>query len=481
MTTDNARLRERLQRREERARVRAEAHALRNARRARQRVSRIRQRALLAGEAARTRHAVDQSGEARALRLARTRTVALAALLPVLCAFGFWSAAGVQAGMVTLLSLEPDSAAAAAAWLVEPALIGVVAGVILIRARLRSVGGDLDERASRIEWGALSLSILLNCVGHWPNSLDATAFAALAGHALGPIGAAGTAYLISVVQDGISSADPWHLDGGSPAPSLVDVEEVEAGQERPESSSGEVDQEPFVWPVALPDGVRLLPLVAASETPLGEVDQEPFVWPVALPDGVRLLPLGEVPVTSPVNLTERAEEAPTGSTGAPSVNLTDDTEEPSPVNLTKSPVNAAQSVSETPSSDPRESKPRLRKRRTRSSRRSTSPVNRKTVEERARELDALIRSGALTEASSVNRVRLALSCSPENARRAIEWRREHLTGEPVEEVTGEPDAASPVNPPVESGDPVDDPTGEATEVVIDPNELTVEQVLTAAR
>ena len=450
MTTDNARLRERLQRREERARVRAEAHALRNARRARQRVSRIRQRALLAGAAARTRHAVDQSGAARALRLARPRTVALAALLPVLCAFGFWSAAGVQAGMVTLLSLEPDSAAAAAAWLVEPALIGVVAGVILIRARLRSVGGDLDERASRIEWGALSLSILLNCVGHWPNSLDATAFAALAGHALGPIGAAGTAYLISVVQDGISSADPWHLDGGSPAPSLADVEEVEAEPERPESSTGEVDQEPFVWPVALPDGVRLLPLVAAA-------------------------------VTSPVNLTERAEEAPTGSTGEPSVNLTDDTEEPSPVNLTESPVNAAQSGSEMPSGEPRESKSKLRKRRTRSARRSTSPVNRKTVEERARELDALIRSGELTEASSVNRVRLALSCSPENARRAIEWRREHLTGDPVEEVTGEPEAASPVNPPVESGDPVDDPTGEATEVVIDPNELTVEQVLTAAR
>src|SRR5690554_110098 len=311
MMANTARLRERLQRREARAQVRAEARARRRARRARQRIDRLRQQAMLAGAAARTRYEVLQTGEARALRLVRTRTAALAALLPVLLAFGAWSAAGVQAGMVALLGLEQGSVAAAAAWLVEPALIGVVAGVILIRARLRSVGGDLDERASRIEWGALSLSILLNCVGHWPNSLDATAFAALAGHALGPIGAAGTAYLISVVQDGISSADPWHLDGGSPAPSLVDVEAVEAGQERPESSSGEVDQEPFVWPVALPDGVRLLPLVAASETPLGEVDQEPFEWPVALPDGVRLLPLGEVPVTSPVNLTERAEEAPT--------------------------------------------------------------------------------------------------------------------------------------------------------------------------
>src|SRR5690554_5993605 len=354
--TDIARLRERLHRRESRAQVRAEARARRRARRARQRVDHLRQQALLAGTAARTRYEVLQTGEARALRLARTRTAALAALLPVLLAFGAWSAAGVQAGMVTLLGLQPGSVAAAAAWLVEPALIGVVAGVILIRARLRSVGGDLDERASRIEWGALSLSILLNCVGHWPNSLDATAFAALAGHALGPIGAAGTAYLISVVQDGISSADPWHLDDGSPAPSLVDVEEVEAEPERPESSTGEVDQEPFGWPVALPDGVRLLPLVAASETPLGEVDQELFGWPVALPDGVRLLPLvaasetplgevdqepfgwpvalpdgvrllplvaasetplGEALVTSPVNLTERAEEAPTGSTGEP--------------------------------------------------------------------------------------------------------------------------------------------------------------------
>src|SRR5690606_40210020 len=126
----------------------------------------------LAGAAARTRYEVLQTGEARALRLARTRTVALAALLPVLLAFGAWSAAGVQAGMVTLLSLEPGSVAAAAAWLVEPALIGVVATIILIRARLRSAGGDRDERATRIEWAALTLSILLNCVGHWPDSLD---------------------------------------------------------------------------------------------------------------------------------------------------------------------------------------------------------------------------------------------------------------------------------------------------------------------
>lgn len=421
--TDIARLRERLHHREARAQVRAEARARRRARRARQRVDQLRQQAMLAGAAARTRWEVLQTGEARALRLARTRTAALAALLPVLLAFGAWSAAGVQAGMVALLSLQPGSAAAAAAWLVEPALIGVVATVILIRARLRSVGGDLDERATRIEWAALSLSILLNAVGHWPASLDATAFAALVGHALGPVGAAGTAYLISVIQDGISSADPWRLGDGSPAPSLMDVEEVEPEPGR-SASTGEGNRTSFVWPVEPPSGACLLPIVAATEMPHGE---------------------------APVNLTDGAEST-------------------SPVNLTDS------------TSERRESKRDLRKRRTRPARRSTSPVNRKTVEDRARELDALIRSGELTESSSVNRVRIALRCSPENARRAIEWRREHLTGEvtgePAEHLTGDLGTPSPVSSPVGSGEPVGDQPGE---VAIGPHELPVEPVLTAAR
>lgn len=428
--TDTARLRERLQRREARAQVRAEARTRRRARRARQRVDRLRQQATLAGAAARTRYEVLQTGEARALRLARTRTAALAALLPVLCAFGAWSAAGVQAGMVALLSLQPGSAAAAAAWLVEPALIGVVATVILVRARLRSVGGDLDERATRVEWAALSLSIALNCVGHWPDRLDATAFAALIGHALGPIGAAGTAYLISVIQDGISSADPWHLDDGSPAPSLMGVEAAEAEPEQPTS---EGDRPQSTWPVEPPIGARLLPIVAAAE------------------------PHGEGPVTSPVNLTDSAQ-------ATSPVNLTGDVETASPVN----PIGAT--------SDPRESKRDLRKRRTRAPRRSTSPVRRKTVEDRARELDELIRSGELTETSSVNRVRLALRCSPENARRAIEWRHAHLIGEVTGEPIGEP-AERLTGEPI--GELVDDPTSEVVDVK--PHELTIEPALTVAR
>src|SRR5690606_27817884 len=270
------------------------------------------------------------------------------ALLPVLLAFGAWSAAGVQAGMVALLSLEPGSAAATAAWLVEPALIGVVATIILIRARLRSVGGDLDERATRVEWAALTLSIALNCAGHWPDDADATALAALVGHALGPVGAAGTAYLISVIQDGIASANPWLLDDGSPAPSLAGVEPVAA---EPEQSTSEVDRPQSTWPVEPPSGARLLPIVAATE------------------------PHSEAPVNltgeAPVNLTG---EAPVNLTGEPSVNLTGE----APVNLTGEP-----SVNLTgPTSEPRESKAKQRKRRPRRAHRSASPVARKTVEDR---------------------------------------------------------------------------------------------------
>lgn len=475
--TNIARLRERLHHREARAQVRAEARARRLARRARQRIDRLRQQAMLAGAAARTRHEVLQTGEARALRLARTRTVALAALLPVLLAFGAWSAAGVQAGMVTLLNLEPDSVAATAAWLVEPALIGVVATIILIRARLRSVGGDLDVRATRVEWAALSLSIGLNCVGHWPDSFGATAFAALVGHALGPVGAAGTAYLISVVQDGISSADPWHLGDGSPAPSLMGVEAAEVD---PEQSTGEVDRSQFTWPVELPSGARLLPIVATpephSEASVNLTENAQATSPVKLTDsesGPAVNLTGEAETTPPVSQPSPSPVNLTGEISEPAVNLTEGAELTSPVKFTEdagstSPV----SFTGTPS-EPRESKGHLRKRRTRPARRSTSPVKRKSVEDRARELDALIRSGELTETSSVNRVRLALRCSPENARRAIEWRRAHLTGEP--------EMPSPVNPPVDSDGLVDDPTSAAVDVVIDPHELAVEPALTTVR
>lgn len=228
-------LRARLEQREAMAAVKATYRKRRADRRARDRQDAIRRRATLAGEMARTRSEVDQSGEARTQRVTGTRTLALCLLLPVMVAFGAWSTAGVQAGMVSMLGLDPDSPAAAMAWAVEPALLGIVAGVILLRARLQSSGGDLDERASYVEFGALAISIVLNAAGHWPSEFSGAAVAALAGHALGPIGAAGAAYLIAVVQDGVRDADPWTLADGTRAPSLADSpggEPVEEDQER---------------------------------------------------------------------------------------------------------------------------------------------------------------------------------------------------------------------------------------------------------
>ncbi|WP_435107368.1 hypothetical protein [Nocardiopsis synnemataformans] len=215
-------IRQRLERQEAMAAVRSTYGRRRADRRARERQAAIRRRALLAGEVAAARAEVSGSGEARAEQVRTTRTLALCLLLPVMVAFGAWSTAGVQAGMVAMLGLAPDSPAAAMAWAVEPALLGTVAGIIVIRARLQSAGGDLDERATYVEVGALTISIGLNMAGHWPTELTGSAVAALAGHALGPIGAAGAAYMIAVVQDGVAAADPWKLADGTRAPSIRD-------------------------------------------------------------------------------------------------------------------------------------------------------------------------------------------------------------------------------------------------------------------
>src|SRR5690606_8864430 len=221
-----------------------------------------------------------------------------------------------------------------------------------------------------------------------------------------------------------------------------------------------------------PSEASLLPIVAAPE-PHGEAS-------------VNLTESAES--TSPVSQSSPSSVNLTGSTSEAPVNLTGSAESTSPMSLTGSageaPVNLTGEASVNltgPTSEPRESKAKQRKRRPRRAHRSASPVARKTVEDRARELDELIRSGELTETSSVNRVRLALRCSPENARRAIEWRRAHLvgevTGEAAERLTGEP-IAEPIGEV--TGELVDDPTS-AADVVIDPHELAVESALAAAR
>src|SRR5690606_31919394 len=231
-------------------------------------------------------------------------------------------------------------------------------------------------------------------------------------------------------------------------PSLMGAEEVATGTE-PEQSTGVGDRTSFTWPVELPSGARLLPIVAAPEPP-GEAS-------VNLTENAQ--------ATSPVN--------PIGVTSEPAADLTGEAETTSPVNLTDSTGNPSPVNLTGATSQRRDSKRDLRKRRTRAVRRSTSPVKRNRVEARARALDALIPSGALAETASLNKEGPALRWSPESAGRAIEWRHAHLSGE-----VGTP---PPVTPPAEAGEPVADQTGEATATVLTPHELAVELALPTAR
>ncbi|WP_433530360.1 hypothetical protein ACQPYA_30045 [Micromonospora sp. CA-263727] len=175
-------------------------------------------RAARDGERARIRADIGRSAEMRALRVALVQRVTLLAGVPILVAFGAWSTTGVQAGVARLLSLDGGSPGWWAAWVMEPALIAVVALIIIGRAVLRSSGGDTDRRADVAEWTALSMSLALNMAGGWHGSGWDALGAALA-HSLGPIGAAGTAFLIGVFIDYATNARPWQG-----APRLADLD-----------------------------------------------------------------------------------------------------------------------------------------------------------------------------------------------------------------------------------------------------------------
>ncbi|MFY1599521.1 hypothetical protein [Micromonospora sp. WMMD737] len=201
------------------ARERAEARARREADRdAAEEVelADLYRRAKSSGERARIRAEIDGSAEMRALRVAKVRKVALLAGLPVLAAFAFWSTAGVQAGTARLLDLEVGTPMWMGAWAVEPALIAIVALIIIGRAVLRASGGTVDWRATAVEWTALGASLALNIVGGWHGGWEGLLTALP--HSIGPIGCAGTAFLIGLFDGYVTAARPW--EG---APRLADL------------------------------------------------------------------------------------------------------------------------------------------------------------------------------------------------------------------------------------------------------------------
>ncbi|GAA1608802.1 hypothetical protein ACFQY4_46110 [Catellatospora bangladeshensis] len=206
--------------------VREQARAAKLARRERARdtadaaaLAALYRRAARSGTRARLRAQIQGSAEMRALRVARVRQVTLLAGVPVLAAFAAWSTTGVQAGVARLLGLGADTAGWWAAWAMEPALIAIVGLIIIGRAVLRSAGGDTDWRATAIEWTTLGTSLLLNIVGGWTVGVDwFEQVGPMLAHSVGPIGAAGTAFLIGLFDGYVSAARPWRG-----APSLAEM------------------------------------------------------------------------------------------------------------------------------------------------------------------------------------------------------------------------------------------------------------------
>jgi hypothetical protein len=173
-----------------------------------------------AGERARIAAEIGRTGEMRALRIAKVQRVSLWVGMVLLLGFGAWSTAGVHDGLVKVLHLQSGSAGWWAGWAVEPLLITIVAGLIVLRPILRMSGGDVDVRARRAEIVALGGSLALNLFGGW--QADAGGWTVSLGqaiaHSVGAIGAAGTAWLIGVVIDYTTRAKPW--DG---APRVADL------------------------------------------------------------------------------------------------------------------------------------------------------------------------------------------------------------------------------------------------------------------
>jgi hypothetical protein len=154
-------------------------------------LAKLYRKASRSGARARLRADINRSAEVRALRVEMVRKASLWVGLPVLVAFGAWST--------------------------EPALIAIVAFIIVGRALLQSAGGDTDWKSWLIEIGFLGTSLALNiapslAADHWK-------VAALIAESVGPLGAATTAFLIGLFNSYVAKARPW--DG---APRLADLD-----------------------------------------------------------------------------------------------------------------------------------------------------------------------------------------------------------------------------------------------------------------
>lgn len=180
-------------------------------------------RAAERGTNAYVRSQITQSAEMRSLRVAAVRRTALIVGIPVMLAFAAWSTSNVQAGVMRI-SGTASRATSIASWLVEPAIITIVALIIIGQAVLRSSGGGTKyTEAELIKFGALMTSLSLAIIGGWPAHSGWSGTITALPHGVGPIGCAITAYLISLFDRYVSQAKPWEN-----APKLADMNIVVA-------------------------------------------------------------------------------------------------------------------------------------------------------------------------------------------------------------------------------------------------------------
>jgi hypothetical protein len=236
--------------------------------------------AATAGERARIAAEIRETGEMRALRIAKVQKISLWIGLVLLIGFGAWSTAGVHDGLVKLLHLQPGSALWWAGWALEPLLITIVAGLIVLRPVLRMSGGDVDVRARRAEVVALGGSLALNLFGGWTQTTGGwtESLAQAVAHSVGAIGAAGTAWLIGVVIDYTTSARPWDgaarvselsLNPSGRSSATASAAAAGTGIKRGKRPAG-----PVVL-AALPDDVRTLLLTVREAITAGLLPADP--------------------------------------------------------------------------------------------------------------------------------------------------------------------------------------------------------------
>lgn len=247
-------------------------------------LARMYRHARASGERTRIGAHIARSGEARALRLERLRVLNLKVLVPVLLGFAAWSTTGVHHGAARPLDIGEHAFGDPmwwALWLLEPALIGAVVWIIIVRARLAACGGQLDPRAGALAIGCLGTSVILNFAAAVPHHAPAglsgvfSMLSGMLGHGIAPLAAAGTAHLIGIVDDSIAAADPWH-ENGQPVPLLADMD-LRLGNAldnaRPvvtsTSETRALPPAPTRWP--LPVGDRELLPITVSEPPAATV------------------------------------------------------------------------------------------------------------------------------------------------------------------------------------------------------------------